>query len=118
MTSRYETPPPNLRSLRDRLTAVSKREKVVFGRLQQHVGVLVVAQFFSMVRDDLGEPLFLVKGGASLELRRGIRDSRTSKDLDAVLRADVQELHDKLALHNWGCRWGLKPPASRSARAT
>ena len=43
MTSRYDSSPSNLRALRDRLTAAAKREGVVFGRLQQHVGVLVVA---------------------------------------------------------------------------
>lgn len=43
MSGRYETSPANLRALRDRLTAAAKREGVVFGRLQQHVGVLVVA---------------------------------------------------------------------------
>jgi len=25
-------------------------------------------------------------------------------------------IHDKVALHNWGCSWGLNPPVSRSAR--
>ncbi|MDP4014759.1 MAG: nucleotidyl transferase AbiEii/AbiGii toxin family protein [Candidatus Nanopelagicales bacterium] len=46
--------------------------------------------------DDHGDPLLLVKGGASLELRRGIPTSRTSKDLDAVNRADMETVHDRL----------------------
>lgn len=85
MTARYDSSPSNLRALRDRLTAAAKREGVVFGRLQQHVGVLVVAQFMNLAADDHGVPVLLVKGGASLELRRGIPESRASKDLDAVL---------------------------------
>lgn len=96
MTSRYDSSPSNLRALRDRLTAAAKREGVVFGRLQQHVGVLVVTQFMAALTDEHGEPLLLVKGGASLELRRGIPESRTSKDLDAVIRGDIETVHDRL----------------------
>jgi hypothetical protein len=97
MTARYDSSPSNLRALRDRLTAVAKREGIVFGRLQQHVGVLVVAQFMNLAADGEGAPMLLVKGGASLELRRGIPESRTSKDLDAVVRGDVETVHERLA---------------------
>jgi hypothetical protein len=96
MTPRYDSSPANLRALRDRLTAAAKREGVVFGRLQQHVGVLVVTQFLSTLTDANGEPLVLVKGGVSLELRRGIPESRTSKDLDTVSRGDISNVHDRL----------------------
>ncbi len=81
MSSHYASPPSNLRALRDRLTATAKREGVVFGRLRQHVGVLVVAQFMEMLADERGEPLLLVKGGASLELRRRRRSCRVEPEL-------------------------------------
>ena len=97
MTVRYESSPTNLRALRDRLTQAAKREGVVFGRLQQHVAVLVVGQFMTALTNEQGEPLLLVKGGTSLELRRGIPGSRTSKDLDAVRRADIYNVHDRMA---------------------
>lgn len=97
MTARYDSSPSNLRALRDRLTAAAKREGVVFGRLQQHVGVLVVAQFMNRAADEQGAPVLLVKGGASLELRRGIPESRTSKDLDAVIRGDIETVYERLA---------------------
>ncbi len=97
MSSPYSSPPSNLRSLRDRLVQAAKREGLVFGRLQQHVAVLVVAQLAAQLTDANGTPLLLVKGGSSLELRRGIGDSRTSKDLDTVARRDVEEVHDLLA---------------------
>lgn len=97
MSGWYETSPATLRALRDRLTAAAKREGVVFGRLQQHVGVLVVTQFMESLTDEQGEPLLLVKGGASLELRRGIQGSRTSKDLDTVVRGEMLAVHDRLA---------------------
>lgn len=97
MTRRYDSSPANLRALRDRLTQAARREGVVFGRLQQHVAVLVVAQFMAALTGEDGEPLLLVKGGTSLELRRGIAGSRTSKDLDAVTRADMQVVHERLS---------------------
>lgn len=97
MSSPYSLPPSNLKSLRDRLVQSARREGVVFGRLQQHVAVLVVAQFASSLTDADGSPLLLVKGGSSLELRRGIPDSRSSKDLDTVARQDVAAVHELLA---------------------
>lgn len=97
MNQPYSSPPTNLRSLRDRLTQAAQRQGVVFGRLQRHVAMIVVAQFAAMLTDDNGAPLLLVKGGSSLELRRGIPDSRTSKDFDTVARRDIEEVHEQLA---------------------
>ena len=97
MTKPYSSPPTNLRSLRDRLTHVAERQGVVFGRLQRHVAMIVVAQFAAMLTDDSGAPLLLVKGGSSLELRRGIPDSRTSKDFDIVARRDIESIHEQFA---------------------
>lgn len=97
MNQPYSSPPANLRSLRDRLTQAAQRQGVVFGRLQRHVAMIVVAQFAAMLTDDNGAPLLLVKGGSSLELRRGIPDSRTSKDFDTVARRDIEEVHEQLA---------------------
>lgn len=97
MTKPYLSPPTNLRSLRDRLTQAAQRQGVVFGRLQRHVAMIVVAQFAATITDDGDVPLLLVKGGSSLELRRGIPDSRTSKDFDAVARCDIETVHEQLA---------------------
>lgn len=47
--------------------------------------------------DNSDVPLLVVKGGSSLELRRGIPDSRTSKDFDTVARRDIEEVHEQLA---------------------
>jgi len=58
---------------------------------------LVVAQFITALADVSGDPLLLVKGGTSVELRRGIPGSRTSKDLDALTRHDIEHVHDVLA---------------------
>jgi len=76
---------------------VSRRKGVVFGRLQQHVGVLVVSQLMNALSDEKGRPHLLVKGGTSLELRRGIALSRASRDLDAVTRQDLELVWQALA---------------------
>lgn len=78
-------------------SAQAERQGVVFGRLQRHVAMIVVAQFAATLTDDTGAPLLLVKGGSSLELRRGIPDSRTSKDFDTVARRDIELIHEQLA---------------------
>ena len=70
---------------------------MLFGRLQRHIAMIVVAQFAATLADDSGAPLLLVKGGSSLELRRGIPDSRTSKDFDTVARHDIETVHEQLA---------------------
>jgi hypothetical protein len=97
VTQPYSSPPANLRSLRDRLTQAAQRQGVVFGRLQRHVAMIVVAQFAATLTDANGTPLLLVKGGSSLELRRGISDSRTSKDFDTVARRNIEDVHEQLA---------------------
>jgi len=97
MSDSYSSAPKNLRSLRDRLMHVSRRDGVVFGRLQQHLGVLVVSQMMSTLRDEQGRPNLLIKGGTSLELRRGITRSRASRDLDAVTRHDIELVWQALA---------------------
>ncbi|MGH9205306.1 MAG: nucleotidyl transferase AbiEii/AbiGii toxin family protein, partial [Acidimicrobiales bacterium] len=97
MTKPYSTPPSNLRSLQDRLVRVAGQKGVLFGRLQRHVAVLVVAQLAATLADEDGAPLLLVKGGSSLELRRGISGSRTSKDLDTVARQDIESVYEQLA---------------------
>jgi len=96
MSDAYPSAPKNLRSLRDRLAHVSRRDGVVFGRLQQHIGVLVVSQFMGSLTDEHGQPHLLIKGGSALELRRGIAQSRASRDLDAVTRHDLDAVWQSL----------------------
>lgn len=97
MSDAYPSAPKNLRSLRDRLAHVSRRDGVVFGRLQQHIGVLVVSQFMGSLTDEHGQPHLLIKGGSALELRRGIAQSRASRDLDAVTRHDLDTVWQALS---------------------
>ena len=49
MSDAYASVPKNLRSLWDRLMHVSRRDGLAFGRLQQHIGVLVVSHFMAVL---------------------------------------------------------------------
>lgn len=97
MRDGYPSAPKNLRSLRDRLMHVSRRDGLVFGRLQQHIGLLVVSQFMGTLTDEEGRPHLLIKGGSALELRRGIAQARASRDLDAVTSLDLELVWQTLA---------------------
>ncbi|MER7164893.1 nucleotidyl transferase AbiEii/AbiGii toxin family protein [Micromonospora sp. NPDC000207] len=45
----------------------------------------------SRVEQSISGPPLLVKGGTALEFRLGLSASRTSKDLDAVVRGDLAD---------------------------
>lgn len=78
--------------------------------------MIVVAQFAATLTDDTGAPLLLVKGGSSLELRRGIPDSRTSKDFDTVARRDIELMNSSLTRARRGGKDSLQssPPPKKS----
>ena len=59
--------------------------------------------------------MLLVKGGSSVELRCGIADSRTSRDLDTVARQDIEAVHDRLA-DAGELGWRDSAPSSRHRR--
>jgi nucleotidyltransferase AbiEii toxin of type IV toxin-antitoxin system len=86
----HDTPPPNLASLRARVTNAATAESLPIGRVQRYVGVAVTVEILGALTDDAG-PRFLVKGGSALELRLGLSRSRTSKDLDGVFRGDFDD---------------------------
>jgi len=86
----YDAPPPNLASLRARVTNAAAAESLPMGRVQRYVGVSVTVEILGKLADDAG-PRFLVKGGSALELRLGLSRSRTSKDLDGVFRGDFDD---------------------------
>ena len=86
-----------MRDLQKALAAESKREGALVGRIQRRLGAIVVAEMLTRV--DLGTegPPLLVKGGSALELRLGLAESRTSKDLDAVVRGSIATFMDQAA---------------------
>jgi hypothetical protein len=72
-------------------------------RLRRLVGVIVVAAMLDGLQGEDGVERIGFKGGSALELRFGLR-ARTSKDLDAAYRGELEEglkiIRDRLA-HGW-----------------
>jgi Nucleotidyl transferase AbiEii toxin, Type IV TA system len=64
-------------------------------RLQRWLNAMIVTAVLDRVRDEDGEPIFLLKGGLALELRLQLR-ARATGDYDAAFRARTEEVVDCL----------------------
>ncbi len=64
-------------------------------RLQRWLNAMIVTAVLDRVRDEDGEPIFLLKGGLALELRLQLR-ARATGDYDAAFRARTEEIIDRL----------------------
>jgi len=64
-------------------------------RLQRWLNAMIVTAVLDRVRDEDGEPIFLLKGGLALELRLQLR-ARATGDYDAAFRARTEEVIDRL----------------------
>lgn len=83
--------PPGDRSHLERLlTTWAHSTNTTAGRLRRVVGVAVIANMFDGFPDDNGRARIVFKGGAAIEMRYGLR-ARSTKDLDAAFRGDLDE---------------------------
>lgn len=89
-----EGPPPHRRSLEQRLRNIS-RDEVEFLDKRRQLANTAVLKALAVRRDQRGAPLFVVKGGVSLELEFG-NDARPTTDLDVSYLAERQLLDDLL----------------------
>ena len=64
-------------------------------RLQRWLNAMIVTAVLDRVRDEDGEPIFLLKGGLAMELRLQLR-ARATGDYDAAFRARAEEAIDRL----------------------
>lgn len=69
----------------------AREEGVAVKRLQRWIWFMVVLAVLDGVRDADGEPLFLLKGGAAMELRLQL-EARTTKDIDTVFRESMASM--------------------------
>lgn len=83
-------PPGNKSHLERLLEAWSKSARVTAGRLRRVVGVAVIANMLDGFPDADRRPRIVFKGGAANEMRYGLR-ARSTKDLDAAYRGDLDE---------------------------
>lgn len=72
------------------LTTWSDSTGITAGRLRRVVGIAVIADMIDGFPDEDGRPRIVFKGGAALEMRYGMR-ARSTKDLDATFRGDLDE---------------------------
>jgi hypothetical protein len=73
----------------------ARDEGVAIKRLQRWIWFMVVLAVLDGVRDAEGEPLFLLKGGAAMELRLQL-EARTTKDIDTVFRESMESMLTRL----------------------
>lgn len=68
---------------------------VAASRLQRWIWFMIVLALLDRVRDEQDEPLFLLKGGAAMELRFQL-EARTTKDIDTVFREAMPSMLERL----------------------
>lgn len=95
MTGKPRRPPGNLSHLQRLANAAASEQQVPIGRYQRWINTQIVSAVLDRVRDENGEPLFTLKGGAAMELRLGL-SARASKDYDAAFRARAGDMLDAL----------------------
>jgi hypothetical protein len=68
---------------------------VAVNRLQRWIWFMIVLAALDRARDEQGEPLFLLKGGAAMELRLQL-EARTTKDIDTVFGESMESMVERL----------------------
>lgn len=81
--------------LRQWIGTYADQQELPETRVHRAVSFMLVALPLERSLDEAGEPLFLIKGGVSMELRLKLR-ARTTKDLDAVYRGTFEHWLDSL----------------------
>jgi Nucleotidyl transferase AbiEii toxin, Type IV TA system len=88
-------PPGNRSHLQRLANAAAADAEMPVGRYQRWINTHIIAAVLDRARDEDGEPLFTLKGGAAMELRLGL-SARASKDYDAAFRARADDMLDAL----------------------
>jgi Nucleotidyl transferase AbiEii toxin, Type IV TA system len=73
----------------------AREEGMVVNRLQRWVWFMVVLAVLDRVRGEDGEPLFILKGGAAMELRLRLQ-ARTTQDIDTIFRRSIETMLERL----------------------
>lgn len=81
--------PRSWRVLQDWIRHYADQEELPQSRVRRAVSFMLVALPLDRSLDEEGNPLFLVKGGVSMELRLKMR-ARATKDLDTVYRGTFE----------------------------
>ena len=95
MNDKPRNPPGNLSHLQRLANTAAADASMPAGRYQRWINTHIISAALDRVRDEDGEPLFTLKGGAAMELRLGI-NARASKDYDAAFRDRAEDMLDAL----------------------
>jgi hypothetical protein len=104
VSAKPRKPPGNLSHLQRLANAAAADAEMPVGRYQLWINTHIISAVLDRVRDEDGEPLFTLKGGAAMELRLGV-NARASKDYDAAFRARAEDMLDALdraLAEDWG----------------
>ena len=88
-------PPHNVQVLQRWVGDLARQDAIAPARLQRWISFMVVAGILDHARDENLDPLFVLKGGAAMELRLGLR-ARATKDFDATFRHAVLNMVEHL----------------------
>ena len=93
-------PPAHVNLLRKFVTEhvkaqAQQQEGLVERRYQRWLGFMIVSAILDQVRDEGGDPVFLLKGGVAMELRLGL-SARATKDYDAAFRERSGDMLERL----------------------
>jgi hypothetical protein len=80
-------PPPSQRALLDVVNRYAEYHGIAPNRVQRWIAFMALGGALSRLSGEAGDPLFLIKGGVSLELRLRLR-ARATKDFDAAFRGE------------------------------
>jgi Nucleotidyl transferase AbiEii toxin, Type IV TA system len=97
-------PPTSRRHLDQWVQQAQPKTGIAAGRLGWLVASSVVIAALQQARSGDGHPRFLLKGGAYLEVRLGLR-ARATKDIDTMFRGDFSEFAsvlDEALSESWG----------------
>jgi Nucleotidyl transferase AbiEii toxin, Type IV TA system len=87
--------PHNTSVIEKWINEYAREHGVAAGRLGRWIQFMVVLAVLDRARDEQGEPLFLLKGGAAMELRLQL-DARTTKDIDTAFRESMDKMLERL----------------------
>jgi hypothetical protein len=88
--------PPHSVQVLERWTGdLARKEGIAPARVRRWISFMVVAGILEHAREENDDPIFVLKGGAALELRLGLR-ARATKDFDTTYRQTMEEMLDHL----------------------
>jgi hypothetical protein len=90
-------PPFNVQVLQRWVGELARAQGIAPGRVQRWITFMVLAAMLDHARDENEDPVFVLKGGAAMELRLGLR-ARATKDYDTAYREAIETMLERLDL--------------------